>query len=242
MFVTVTGNCTCCPGEAARLTRRKASARFGTCFTVSTMPVWPSAGALLSGGAAVTNSFVSTRANGVGVGAGGTFTATCAGVGVRRGVGCGVGLTVGTDAVIAGRLPSPPGCVMGWLRRPMLRRPGRVLPASVVVFAPVAFVLALLALRVLLEVGMGRGVGLTRAGVGLGVARGASLIRRGCCCCCRPVVRTGVGLGEAAAIEVFAGAVVVRGVGVGRTSGVATGCGATGPRAANSLRAAPNSS
>src|SRR5436305_13270678 len=113
MFVTVTGNCTCCPGEAARLTRRKASARFGTCLIVNTMPGSEPTGALLTGGAAVTDSFVSTRANGVGVGAGGTCTATCAGVGVRRGVGCGVGLTVGTAAVIVGRLPSPPGCVAG---------------------------------------------------------------------------------------------------------------------------------
>ena len=112
MFVTDTGNCTLCPGEAARLTRRKASARFGTCLTVNTMPVWPSAGALLSGGADVTvDSFVSTRA--IGVGVGDTFTATCAGVGERRGVGCGGGLTVDTDAVIAGRLPSPPGCAAG---------------------------------------------------------------------------------------------------------------------------------
>src|SRR5437764_8653280 len=97
MFVTVTGNCTFWPGEAASVTRLSASARFGTCLTVNTNPVsLAPPGALLAGGAAVTvDSCGSMRAMGVGDGAGvGRTTATCAG-GVRRGVGCGVALTIG---------------------------------------------------------------------------------------------------------------------------------------------------
>ena len=105
MVVTVTGSCTCCPGEAASATRRSASARFGTCLIVSTMPVSfePADGLLAFGEMDVTvESFVAVRV-GAGVGAGGTFTTTCIGVGMRRGVGAGVGdgLTIGGGVLIA---------------------------------------------------------------------------------------------------------------------------------------------
>jgi hypothetical protein len=53
VFVTVTGSCTLCPGEADSVAFRKARARFGTCVTVKFNPPVLCGGVAVMGGATV---------------------------------------------------------------------------------------------------------------------------------------------------------------------------------------------